>query len=201
MASIAAFVYFWSSAYLVSGGCATDTLYPSFLRMLATASQPEPSAKAPCTRTTFLICCFTTILLCGKDLLGSVKTCWLLVDRCGGGSLFDELGCFLRVRHVGSVWIVPGLADDGPAVAVPNQNNRAAHGVDCSPRVLLVGGIRGFGGLRDRYRVTILLEDLGDGFPAGAIGECTVHQDHVLDASWRRRPGNSNRPLQQQNRA
>src|ERR1700726_4123062 len=55
MASIAAFVFFWSSAYEVSGGCATDTLYPSFLRMLATASQPEPSANAPCTRTTFLI--------------------------------------------------------------------------------------------------------------------------------------------------
>src|SRR5271170_13652 len=30
-------------------------MYPSFLRMLATASQPEPSANAPCTRTTFLI--------------------------------------------------------------------------------------------------------------------------------------------------
>src|SRR5271170_7306271 len=72
MASIAAFVYFWSSAYEVSGGCATETLYPSFLRMLATAFQPEPSAKAPCTRTTFLICCFTTILLCGKDPLGSI---------------------------------------------------------------------------------------------------------------------------------
>src|ERR1700751_254811 len=72
MASMAAFVYFWSSAYEVSGGCATDTLYPSFLRMLATASQPEPSAKAPCTRTTFLICCFTTILLCVKDQLGSI---------------------------------------------------------------------------------------------------------------------------------
>src|ERR1700683_4230220 len=55
MASMAAFVYFWSSAYEVSGGCATDTLYPSFLRMLATASQPEPSANAPCTRTTFLM--------------------------------------------------------------------------------------------------------------------------------------------------
>src|SRR4029077_4645902 len=55
MASMAAFVYFWSSAYEVSGGCATETLYPSFLRMLATASQPEPSANAPCTRTTFLI--------------------------------------------------------------------------------------------------------------------------------------------------
>src|SRR5271167_1761386 len=68
MASMAAFVYFWSSAYEVSGGCATDTAYPSFFRILATASQPEPSAKAPCTRTTFLIC-FTIILLRNKDSL------------------------------------------------------------------------------------------------------------------------------------
>src|SRR5271163_4684227 len=66
MASIAAFVYFWSSAYEVSGGCATDTLKPSFLRMSATLFQPEPSAKAPCTRTTFLIDCFTTVLLAIK---------------------------------------------------------------------------------------------------------------------------------------
>src|SRR5277367_4666965 len=55
MASIAALVYFTSSAYEVSGGCATDTVYPSFSRILATASQPEPSANAPCTRTTFLM--------------------------------------------------------------------------------------------------------------------------------------------------
>src|SRR5271169_2599176 len=72
MASMAAFVYFWSSAYEVSGGCATDTLYPSFLRMLATASQPEPSANAPCTRTTFLICCVMIILLCNKGPLDGV---------------------------------------------------------------------------------------------------------------------------------
>src|SRR5277367_1802527 len=72
MASIAAFVYFWSSAYEVSGGCATDTLKPSFLRMSATLFQPEPSAKAPCTRTTFLICCVMTNLLCVRDPLGSV---------------------------------------------------------------------------------------------------------------------------------
>src|ERR1700719_969361 len=67
MASMAAFVYFWSSAYEVSGGCATDTLYPSFLRMLATASQPEPSANAPCTRTTFLI--VIVVLLCFLALM------------------------------------------------------------------------------------------------------------------------------------
>src|SRR5260221_13336480 len=44
-----------SSAYDVSGCCTTDTVYPSFSRMLATASQPEPSANAPCTKTTFLM--------------------------------------------------------------------------------------------------------------------------------------------------
>src|SRR5258708_28795551 len=40
------------------------------MRMLATGSQPEPSAKAPCTKTTFLIRCAMTILLCSKDPLG-----------------------------------------------------------------------------------------------------------------------------------
>jgi hypothetical protein len=28
--------------------------------MFATGAQPEPSANAPCTRTTFLICCVMT---------------------------------------------------------------------------------------------------------------------------------------------
>jgi hypothetical protein len=31
--------------------------------MSATLFQPEPSAKAPCTRTTFLTCCVMTIFL------------------------------------------------------------------------------------------------------------------------------------------
>src|ERR1700733_13366088 len=75
MASMAAFVYFWSSAYDVSGCCTTDTLYPSFLRILATGSQPEPSAKAPCTRTTFLICCVMTILLCGRRVFVGHSIC------------------------------------------------------------------------------------------------------------------------------
>src|SRR5277367_3469454 len=81
MASIAAFVYFWSSAYEVSGGCATDTLYPFFLRILATASQPEPSAKAPCTKTTFLTCCFMRNLLCDKTLLGSSSATLRYLDK------------------------------------------------------------------------------------------------------------------------
>src|SRR5262245_1551429 len=53
--SITAFVNLTSSANEVSGCCTTDTVYPSFSRILATASHPEPSAKAPCTRTTFLM--------------------------------------------------------------------------------------------------------------------------------------------------
>src|SRR5580704_5139674 len=31
----------------------------------------------------------------------TVKTYWLLVAMCGGGSVFDERGCLLRMRHVG----------------------------------------------------------------------------------------------------
>src|ERR1700728_4406687 len=97
MASMAAFAYFWSSAYEVSGGCATDTLYPSFLRMLATGSQPEPSAKAPCTRTTFLTDCFTTFPFAVKvhsDQLicdvARLRTKPLLILRAGGTSHFQQ---------------------------------------------------------------------------------------------------------------
>src|ERR1700686_134372 len=94
--------------------------------MSATLFQPDPSAKAPCTRTTFLICCFTTVLLfkdphgsfyfrfqscassrqialasrAGCTFLLQLNIYWLLVGVCGGGSLFDELGCFLRMRHI-----------------------------------------------------------------------------------------------------
>src|SRR5579863_2905304 len=37
--------------------------------MSATFLQPEPSAKAPCTRTTFLMGCFMTVLLCSKRFI------------------------------------------------------------------------------------------------------------------------------------
>ena len=43
----------------------------------------------------------------------------------------------------------------------------------------MVVGVRGLGGLRHRYRVAILLKDLRDGVPAGAVGECSMHQNHV----------------------
>src|SRR5580658_9911648 len=85
-----------------------------------------------------------------------------------------------------NVWIIAGLGDDRSAVTVANQNHRPAHSIDCGLRVFLVVGIGGLGRLRNRYRVAILLKNLRDGFPAGAIGESAVHQDNVLDARWRR---------------
>ena len=64
-----------------------------------------------------------------------------------------------------------------------DQDDRPAHGVDGGLCVFLVVGVRGLGRLRHRHRVAILLEDLRYGFPTGAIGECSMHQNHVLDAS------------------
>jgi len=70
--------------------------------------------------------------------------------------------------------MIAGLGDDGPAVAVADQNDWAAHGVDCGLRVLLVGGVRSLWRLRHRHLVPIILEDASDGFPAGAVGKCTM---------------------------
>src|SRR5271163_720319 len=80
-----------------------------------------------------------------------------------------------------NVWMIAGLGDDGPAVAVADQNHWAAHGVDCGLRVLLVIGIRSLGRLCHRHFVAIILENISDGFPAGAIGESSMHQDHILN--------------------
>src|SRR2546422_1288886 len=80
-----------------------------------------------------------------------------------------------------SVWMIAGLGDDGPPITVTHQNHWSAHGVDGGLGVLLVLGVGGLGGLRHRHLVPIILEDISDGFPARAVGECTMHQDHVLN--------------------
>src|SRR6202051_3408059 len=80
-----------------------------------------------------------------------------------------------------NVWMIAGLGDDGPPITVTHQNHWSAHGVDGGLRVLLVVGVGGLGGLRHRYLVPIILEDVSDGFPAGAVGESSMHQDHVFD--------------------
>lgn len=80
-----------------------------------------------------------------------------------------------------NVWMIASLGDDGASIAVADQNHRPAHGVDCGLRVLLIIGVGGFGGLRDRYLVAIILEDVGDGLPAGAVRESPVHQHYVLN--------------------
>jgi len=60
---------------------------------------------------------------------------------------------------------------------VADQNDRTAHRVDCSLRVLLVVGVRSLGRLRHRHLVAIILEDVSDPLPAGAIREGTVDED------------------------
>src|ERR1700722_20122707 len=55
MASMVRLVAATSSSSEVSGGWATPTLKPSFSKILTTAIQPDPSAKAPWTRTTFFV--------------------------------------------------------------------------------------------------------------------------------------------------
>ncbi len=62
----------------VSGGWAIATWKPSRLRISETAFQPEPSAKAPCTRTMFLT----------EAVLGTAAEAALAAPRSGG--LLDE---------------------------------------------------------------------------------------------------------------
>src|SRR6202050_1522574 len=86
------------------------------------------------------------------------RTALTFIERKGGD-----------VYQCRNVWIVTGFADDGPAVAMADQHDRAAHGVDCGSRVLLVVGVRSLWRLRNRHRVAILLKDLCDRVPAGHI--------------------------------
>ena len=83
-----------------------------------------------------------------------------------------------------NLWMIAGLCDDGPAITVAHQNHWTVHGVDGRLRVLLVLGVGGLRGLRHRHLVSIILEDVSDGFPTGAVGESTMHQNHVLDRHY-----------------
>src|ERR1700730_7561841 len=42
-------------------------------------------------------------ILTGSAEFISSESVWLPIDVCGGGRLFDELGRFLRKRHIGHV--------------------------------------------------------------------------------------------------
>ena len=64
-----------------------------------------------------------------------------------------------------------------------DQNHGAGLAVDGGLRRLDVFAEGGLRLLHDRYCVPVLLEDVGDRFPAGAIGKRTMHQDHVLDST------------------
>src|SRR5271155_4655451 len=80
-----------------------------------------------------------------------------------------------------NVWVIAGLGDDGPSIAVADQDHRGAHGVDCGLRVLLVVGVGCLGVLYHRDLVTIILENVGNPLPTRAIGESPMHQHHVLN--------------------
>src|SRR5580658_9525533 len=109
--------------------------------------------------------------------------------ECLGGlrhGLFDRRTALAFIESKGgnidkrfNVWMIASLGDDGPAIAMADQNDRAAHGVDGRFRVFLVVSVGGLGRLRYRYLVAILLEDFSNPLPAGAIGECTMHQNHI----------------------
>src|SRR5580692_8568353 len=109
------------------------------------------------------------------------------VDACGRACSIECATLAFIERKGGNVdkrcnvWMIAGFGDDGPAVAVADQNHWSAHSVDCGLRVLLVVGVRSLGRLRYRHLVAIILQYVSDSFPAGAIGESTVHQDHVLN--------------------
>src|ERR1700722_12996473 len=54
-------------------------------------------------------------------------------------SLFDRRTALTFIKSEGrnidkrsNVWMITRLGDDGPAVAMADQNHRAAHGVDCA---------------------------------------------------------------------
>jgi hypothetical protein len=84
---------------------------------------------------------------------------------------------------------------------VPDKNHGPRLSVDHRRREPNVFGKRGLRLLHYSHRVPVFRKDVEDCFPAGAIGECTVDQNHILDAAWRRRSSNSTSPLEQQSRA
>jgi hypothetical protein len=77
--------------------------------------------------------------------------------------------------------MIAGLSDNRSTVAVSDQNDRAAHGIDCSLRVLLVVGVRSLGVLDYRHLVAIMLEDVGNPLPTGTIRESSMHQNYILN--------------------
>src|SRR5271156_5532353 len=112
-----------------------------------------------------------------RERLGRLRQA--LFDRRTTLTFIESKGGNINKRY--NVWMIAGLGDDGPAVAVADQDHRPAHRVDCGLRVLLVVGVRGLGGLCYRHHVPIILEDLSDGFPARTVGESSMHQNHILD--------------------
>src|SRR5271168_1585738 len=102
-----------------------------------------------------------------------------LFDRCTTLTFIESKRGNINKRF--NVRMIAGFGDDGSAVAVSDQNDRAAHRVDGSFRVLLVVGIGSLGVLHHRHLVPIILEDVGNPLPAGTICESSMHKNYILN--------------------
>src|ERR1700687_3381733 len=78
-----------------------------------------------------------------------------LFDRCTALTFIERKGGNVDKRC--NVWMIAGFSDDGPTVAVAEQNHWSAPRVDCGLCVLLVVGVRSLGRLRHRHLVAVLL--------------------------------------------
>src|SRR5580693_8849848 len=92
----------------------------------------------------------------------------------------QELGENISEGDLVRLMIAPGAKVSEGQPVMELETDKAV--VEVPSSVLGVGGL---GGLRHRYRVAIVLQDFGDGFPAGAICERAMHQNYVLDAGLR----------------
>src|ERR1700733_14491948 len=87
-----------------------------------------------------------------------------LFYRCAALTFIERKGGNIDKRC--NVWMIAGFGDDGPAVAVADQNHWSVHSVDCGLRVLLVVGVRSLGRLRYRHLVAIFFQYVSDSLPA-----------------------------------
>ena len=84
--------------------------------------------------------------------------------------------------------MIAGLGNDGPTVTMSDENHGPVHGVESRLGVFLVIGVGEVSRfLQHRHRVSVLLEQLRDRFPAGPVSKCSMHQEDGCVCLARRR--------------
>src|SRR5262249_40204627 len=102
--------------------------------------------------------------------------------------LFDGGRAFSSVRRESGdidkcrdLWVIASFGDNGATVAVADENHWPGLSVDRGLRKLDVFGKRGLRVLHHRDSVSVLLKNVGDGFPSGTISECAMHKNNIFD--------------------